>query len=438
MSEEELSETSSSSEEEDEYGKELTLDVEKKFLKTLQSLKTKDPTIYDANVKFFDLPKESAEEDQQVKTNKKKEKKTKPFLLSDYDKLLVKSGGEIKEESDVLPTYNEEQEQLKSNLKKAVLDSSDDEDSSLLTLKSKVKQEVIEDEEVELNQWLLGSKNELQNKEVEKDLKPLHDIWTNPELDEGETFLKDYILNKRYMDAPQPDKSDSDTDDDDGGGGKLNSSEDDEFDEKQEEFEHKFNFRFEEPDQEFIKRYPRTMENSMRRKETKRKLKREQAVNNANKHLQPLLQPILLFRKLKRIKEKNKGQGERKNWNKVTKIYQTLASSLKTITGNQTLAFKEDMFEGDFNPDEHDKIMEAMFNEEFYAGTDDGGKPVFPDEDDDELDYLGEHNDDNEDNEAEEGLITKQMPNITKQMTNITKEKKILLQTMNGLHPMAS
>uniref|UniRef100_A0A8D8XI63 Protein KRI1 homolog n=1 Tax=Cacopsylla melanoneura TaxID=428564 RepID=A0A8D8XI63_9HEMI len=388
MSEEELSETSSSSEEEDEYGKELTIDVEKKFLKTLQSLKTKDPTIYDANVKFFDLPKESAEEDQQdnPKEKKEKKKKVKPFLLSDYDRLLVKSGGEIKEECDVLPSYNEEQEELKSDLKKALLDSSDDEDSSLLTLKPKVKLEVKKelessDEEVDLKQWLTGSKNELKNKEVEKDLKPLHDIWTNPELDEGETFLRDYILNKRYLDDTKADNS-SDNSDNDDVSETNNSLEENDFDEKQEEFEHKFNFRFEEPDQEFIKRYPRTMENSMRRKETKRKLKREQAKKNKEDKL-----------------EKKKTEMKKMKKEKREEILKHL-ESLKTITGNQTLAFKEEMLDGDFNPDEHDKIMEAMFNEEFYAGEDDGGKPVFDDDDDEKFEYPDENTDDNQ---AKEG-----------------------------------
>lgn len=107
--------------------------------------------------------------------------------------------------SDVLPSYNEEQEELKSSLKKALLsDDSDDDNSSLLTLKPKVEvkkevQDSTSDEETEIKHWLTGAKDKLKNKEIEKDLKPLHDIWTNPHLDEGEVFLRDYILNKRYI-----------------------------------------------------------------------------------------------------------------------------------------------------------------------------------------------------------------------------------------------
>lgn len=103
-------------------------------------------------------------------------------------------------------------------------------------------------------------------------LKPLRDFWSNPNLDSNEKFLRDYILNNKYLDNEYtgPDEDDEhivhDSDE--------NLSEDEKNIVEQEEFEHKYNFRFEEPDQEFIKRYPRTLENSLRRKDTRRAQKR--------------------------------------------------------------------------------------------------------------------------------------------------------------------
>jgi len=84
-------------------------------------------------------------------------------------------------------------------------------------------------------------------------LKPLRDFWNDPNLDVNEKFLRDYVLNNKYMDTASYDADldynhvihDSDE----------NLSEDEKTIQKQEEFERKYNFRFEEPDQEFIKRY---------------------------------------------------------------------------------------------------------------------------------------------------------------------------------------
>lgn len=96
-----------------------------------------------------------------------------------------------------------------------------------------------------------GQKKHISEEE-QKELKPLRDFWTDPNLDENEKFLRDYILNEKFRDKESADTNldydlvahDSDAD----------LSEDERNINQQEEFEHKYNFRFEEPDQEFIKR----------------------------------------------------------------------------------------------------------------------------------------------------------------------------------------
>lgn len=83
-------------------------------------------------------------------------------------------------------------------------------------------------------------------------LKPLRDFWNNPNLDANEKFLRDYVLNDKVDSAAQDADLEynhyviHDSDE--------NLSEDEKTIEKQEEFERKYNYRFEEPDQEYIKR----------------------------------------------------------------------------------------------------------------------------------------------------------------------------------------
>lgn len=92
-------------------------------------------------------------------------------------------------------------------------------------------------------------------------LKPLREFWTDPNLDSNEKFLRDYVLNNKYMNKESYNTDleynqivhDSDE----------NLSEDEKTIQKQEEFERKYNFRFEEPDQEFIKRYVLLLNNYM-------------------------------------------------------------------------------------------------------------------------------------------------------------------------------
>ncbi|KAJ8686689.1 hypothetical protein QAD02_022483 [Eretmocerus hayati] len=351
---EESSDTSS-----DDEGEELPDEFEKSFFKTLSCLKNKDPRIYNKSIKFFN---EKESEDTHSKTQSKS-KKEKTLSLRDYErKIITERQGKFSDSEDENeannvehnPTYVQEQEELKNSFKTALLQEEDQDD--LLKPKTKTEEE-IQKEDKDYKEWLKGQKEDI-NEDEQKDLKPLKDFWTDPNLDESEKFLRDYILNRKFLDKESTsgdlnyDHMAHDSDDD--------LSEDEKNINKQEEFEHKFNFRFEEPDQEFIKRYPRTIENSLRKKDTRRAQKRAEV-------------------KARKEEEKVRKQEELKQLKALKrKEIEEKIEKLKEITGNDDLQFNMMDFEEDFNPDEYDKKMSQIFNDDYYAEQEGDIKPEFP------------------------------------------------------------
>lgn len=95
---------------------------------------------------------------------------------------------------------NEEQEKAIKQSFKNVLNDSDDEDEeqwgNMFTKRVKTQEELDKEEE-DFRKWLAGEEDKVKDAQVREELKGLHDYWTDPNLDEGEKFLRDYILNKR-------------------------------------------------------------------------------------------------------------------------------------------------------------------------------------------------------------------------------------------------
>ena len=369
-------EDSSSSEEEDDEAEQWTEEHETDFLKALANLKGKKAKIYDGQTSFFSKPLEAKNE---------KNKADKPLTLVDLERqVILEKEGQFEDISDETlaqkhesKTYVQELEDIKDSIKGALKNSDDESDQEdLLNKKSKSAQEIAV-EENEYKKWLLGQKEHLQDSNTENELKNLKEFWSDKNLDKDEKFLRDFILNKKYLEGNEEEvEIDEDL------------SEDEKTLEQQEEFEHKFNFRFEEPDQDFIKRYPRTIQDSMRRKDDSRKSKREATKERKDKEKEKKREEL---KQLKAFKRKEI----------LDKIEQ-----LRKITGNDELAFKDEDLEEDFDPEKYDQRMAEVFEQYDNAPfqPEDEEKPVFSDMDSDlEPDNWDEYGDE-EDDQNNEGI----------------------------------
>ncbi|XP_037948729.1 protein KRI1 homolog [Teleopsis dalmanni] len=362
VSESDFSSNDSDSSEEDDV-EDTKFDEE--FFKTLASLKSKDPSIYDKNTRFFDHLDSDSEET-------KKEKKSKPVTLKDYERtIILEKGGKFEDDSNsetedvgdraASPTIVEEERNIKAEFKKVLgnEDSEDEEFGGIFKKRQKTKEEKDKEEEDYVN-WLAGKKDDIEENAKEK-LAPLKNYWSSNKLPQSERFLRDYILNKGYENA---NTNDIPTYDEIVGNDTL-LSEDEQDLEKQAEFEQKYNFRYEEPDAEFIQRYPRTIENSVRRTDDKRKQKRQEQKERKKQEKEQKMKEIDIIKDIKRkeIEEKIR--------------------KLKLVTGNDELGFKDEELDEDFDPDAHDKRMQEIFNEEYYQVDEGEEKPDCPSDIDD-------------------------------------------------------
>lgn len=393
---------SSSSSSDDDDEPEINPKFEQDFFRTLSYLKNKDPRIYDNSYDCFTTAESS------VKVKKKT--KEPSMTIKDYErKLLLEKGGQLSDDEEgngdqESLAYNDEQKQLKEELKKAlnnIDDCNDDTEEWGGIFKSRKKTaEEAGKEEDEYKLWLAGQKEHLQSTKDETELKPLKEFWTDSKLDKDEKFLRDYILNNRCLEAEDNDyipTYDEVVHDSDEG-----LSEDEKALSKQEEFEHKYNFRYEEPDQDFIKRFPRTMEQTLRKKDDKRKVKRVE-------------------RKERKIEEKKEKMEEIKQLKALKKqeIFEKI-KKLQDVTGNDDIGFDLKDLDEDFDPNAHDQRMQELFNNEFYSVPEGDAKPEFPELDEElEIEKWDEWRGNSEVNEGGQGGVVENEPHCEDENFNM-------------------
>lgn len=103
------------------------------------------------------------------------------------------------------------------------------------------------------------------------------------------------------------------------------------------------------------------MENSLRKKDDRRQTKRAETKERKTKEKEEKMKDLRKLQELKRLEIEEK------------------IEKLREITGNTDITFKDDDLDGDFDPEAHDKRMQALFSDEFYDQEEGDQKPEFPD-----------------------------------------------------------
>ncbi|OWZ11979.1 hypothetical protein PHMEG_00014926 [Phytophthora megakarya] len=336
-------EEESDSESEDEDGEELTKELDADISKTLKLIRKRDPAIYDSSIAFFKKPETESE--------KKSRKSSTPLYYKDLVRQQVIAGDvNDSEDEDEAPvqTYAEEQAQIKEDF--------------LTSLKEK---ESDEEDELDGGLFTVRKKSEGEQKQEEEDFAKFTSKYgTKLKKDEmdPEKFLEHYLSSEGWKDntALVPHYDDIVKEDE----------EDAEELEKAEDFEHTYNFRFEEQGSSVIQTHSRHIEDTIRREDDSRKRKR------AERKERKALERRKKEEELRRLKNLKQAEIE----HKLKKVAHLMGEP------EGTASLKPEDLEGDFDPDVYDKRMQAVFDQQYYDEDDDDmEKPTWEEEEDKDL-----------------------------------------------------
>ncbi|KAK8701806.1 hypothetical protein V6N13_020184 [Hibiscus sabdariffa] len=358
----EESDEASSSSDEDDDDDELFSDqtaLRKKdedFFKALLRVRSRDPSLKEQDVKLFESDDEEiSKEDEENKQKEKKDKKSM-YLKDVVAKHLIEEGPNFEEQdafAKAKKTYVEEQEEIKKALLDATEEFENEDDGGFLRVKEKKGKY---DEEKE------GSSNGELTKKLEEY------FGEDAEMDENSKFLKEFFKNKMWIDKERK-----------GGDLEIDNEvvdevlRDEEEIERQEGYELEYNFRHEENAEDRVIGFSRKVEGSVRKKESKRKTQRERKEERMKVAEMERKEELKHLKNLKKeeIKERMK---------KVMEI-----AGIK----KDDCPFSAKDLEEEFDPDEYDKMMKAVFDEKYYddedvelnSDSDGNEKPDFDKED---------------------------------------------------------
>lgn len=384
--ESDVSETDSDATE-DEEGEQLTPQVDAAILRTLQKIRSKDPEVYNAERRVFDLEREQASKLALPDIPRHASKK---MTLQDYQRQRLQEAMDTEADparafaeattkqrtKDVAPapTHDEEQESIRNEFLTAVPDDDDGEDLFHVRRDDDAPQDTYRTALI----GALDGGDEGKVRELLRDTEPKQEEGGLSK--ENEDFLLNYVLNRGWVDKETPNAG-KDGRDWDAEAAELESEAS--FDSAADAFEHAYNFRFEDPSlaqQNFaIQSFPRHATDSARRTDDRRKIARQERAERKQ-----------------REKEEKKRKLDRAKAEKRKSIADKLKQLREVAGGDNQMddgAFNDIDLEADFDPDEHDRLMQKQFGDAYYD-VKDGEKPHW--DEDDELQEILEENEDEE------------------------------------------
>lgn len=380
-------EDDSDEESEDDDGEALSAKLDFNIMKTITSIRKKDPSIYDASKKDW-CPEDSNSDDEEEKASKSKRKTYKDVVR---EQLLAYGAGEDDSMNPVLKgpakkndslSYDKEQESLRQAFLKSV------ESTDKGTKKKKDAHSESEEDEM-----LIVKKDSKHNKKIQEDLKKsmneLLELGDDNETKNRDKFLVEYFMNEKWKN-PEFNYVDRSAKETSMFGGGADSDADEEHVDQTEQFESKYNFRFQELQDEKegsseglvglqVVGHSRNVDGSLRRSDDKRKAQREAYRERKERERR------VKEEELKRLKNLKKMELQ-KRLKKIAKVggvdFDTepegtkRSKKSKKKADGEKLMIDETLLDEDWDPAKHEALMAAQFGDDYYEA----GEGEFEDE----------------------------------------------------------
>ena len=326
-------EDSSSSEEEEDLGL-ISDKKEAQILEVLQKIRAKDPAVFDPEAKFFsesDSDEEGAEP----------ARKEKPMHLRDLIyKQAMEDGPEAVDSDEEAgaaegaaadPTYASELR----DTRKAFLEAVEEVEAAAEPDLKVVRR----------HQPAAGGTGgaSASSAKVQELLDSVFGADEAAASDEADRFLKQFIMNRGWVEAAEEESEESEEE--------INYEEDEAYLERAEQYEHGYNFRFEEPGGAQITTHPRQIGDSVRREDDRRRKRRAERAERKAAEEEGRAAELRRLKNLKKDEVKAR----------LREIEEVAGGG---VAHDKLLAALGDE---DFDPDEYDRRMAEAYGDDYYA-----------------------------------------------------------------------